>query len=206
MKKSKKAYYNNGEKYYRLYDEKKKEIGWINPIFENTQTNYLKGVTLFLLTKEGYLVLEKRSQKTVMTPEKIDLISGHRDNHEKAKETVYREVKEEVGIQKKKITKPRKVKGNIPLKFEGRNFFISFYVAMFRKKKIEFDLQEAEVEDIIVVPMQQGFDLIRKGLTKFPYEGNEAIFEDIFEKVELFFKKSLEKQERKDNKELEYSR
>ena len=41
--------------------------------------------------------------------------------------------------------------------------------------------------------MKEGFDLIRQGKTKFPYSGNEKKFEEIFEKVELFYKKSIEK-------------
>lgn len=197
MKKSKKAFYNNGKKYYRLYDENGKEIGWIDPIFEKTQTNFLKGVSLFLLTRDGYLVLEKRNKNTEITPGDIDLISGHRDNHEKGKQTVYRESKEEIGIKKKKIVKIKKVAKNVPLRFRGgRKFLISFYAGMLRKKAKKFKLQESEVEEVMIVPMQEGFDLIRKNLTKFPYTGNEEIFEEIFKKVELFYKKSLKREKK----------
>lgn len=202
MKKSKKAYYNDGKKYYRLYNENGKEIGWIDPIYEKTQTNFLKGATLFLLTREGDLVLEKRSKSTELTPGENDFISGHCDNHEKGKETVYREAKEEVGVKKKKISKPKKLKGNVPLEFKGSKFLISFYASMLKKRAKHFDLQKSEVEEVIVIPRQEGFDLIRKGLTKFPYVGNEEIFEEIFEKVELFYQKNLEKQ----NKKVEYIR
>lgn len=202
MKKAKKAFYNQGKKYYRLYNENGKEIGWIDPIYEKTQTNYLKGASLFLITREGDLVLEKRSKNTEITPGDIDLISGHRDNHEKGKKTVYREAKEEVGVKKKKISKPKKVKGNVALEFKGSKFFISFYASMLKKRTRHFDLQESEVEEVMVVPMQKGFDLIRKNLTKFPYTGNEEIFEEIFKKVELFYQKFLEKQ----NPKVEYTR
>lgn len=197
MKKSKKAFYNHGRKYYRLYNELGKEIGWIDPIYEKTQFNYLKGVTLFLLTREGDLILEKRDKNTRLTSGALDAISGHCDNHEKTKKTVYREAKEELGIKKKNITKVKKIATNVPLRFSGeRNFFISFFVSELRKKNKKFKLQKKEVEDVIVMPMQEGFDLIRKNLTKFPYTGNEEIFENIFRKVELFYKKSLEKEKK----------
>lgn len=202
MKKAKKPFYNNGKKYYRLYNEKGKEIGWIDPIYEKTQTNYLKGATLFLLTREGYLVVEKRSKNTKLTPEENDLISGHLDNHEKRKETVYRETKEEVGIKKKKISKPKKIKGNVPLKFGKNNFLISFYVSVLRKKNNKFKSQKSEVEEVIVAPRKEVYDLIRKNLTKFPYTGNEEIFEEIFKEVDLFYQKFLEKQ----NQKVEYTR
>jgi len=206
MKKSKKAFYDNGKKYYRLYNEKGEEIGRINPIYEKTQTNFLKGITLFLLTRDGKLVLEERNKNAGLNAGDIDLISGHRDNHEEGKKTVYRETKEEIGIKKKKMTKPKKIKNNVPLEFSGRKFFISFYATMLTKKVKHFDLQESEVEDVIIVPMQEGFDLIRKNMTKFQYTGNEAIFEEIFKKVELFYQKSLEKQNKKRNEELEYTK
>ncbi len=203
MKKSKQAFYNKNKKYYRMYNEQGKEIGWIHPIYEKTQTNYLKGVSVFLLTQDGKLVLEKRTPNTCLTPGDIDIISGHCDKHEKGKKTAYRELKEEIGIQKKKVLKLRKIKKNVPLRFKGgRNFFISFYVTQLKKRKNKFNLQEIELEEVIIVPMQEGFDLIRKGLTKFPYKGNEIVFEEIFKKVELFYQKSIEKQKKK----VEYSR
>lgn len=204
MKKSKKAFYDNGKKYYRLYNEKGEEIGRINPIYEKTQTNFVKVISLFLLTQDGKLVLEERNKNTELNPGDIDLISGHRDNQEKGKKTVYRETKEEVGIKKKKMAKPKKVKVNVPLKFSERNFFVNFYVTMLKNKVKKFNLQESEVEDVMLVPMQEGFDLIRKNMTRFQYTGNEAIFEEIFKKVELFYEKSLEKQNKKRNEELEY--
>ena len=60
----------------------------------------------------------------------------------KGKKTAYRELKEEIGVKKKKVTKPKKVKSNVPLKFSERNFFISFYVTKLRKKVDKFNLQE----------------------------------------------------------------
>ncbi len=197
MKKSKKAFYNNGQKYYRLYNENGKEIGWIDPIYEKTQTNYLKGATLFLLTRNGYLVMEKRSKNTKLTSGEIDLVSGHCDNHEKGKKTVYRESREEVGVKKKKIAKAKKIATNVRLKFNGdRNFLISFYVAILKKQMKKFKLQNSEVEEVFVVPRQKGFELIRNNMTKFPYTGNEEIFEEIFKKVDLFYEKSLEKEKK----------
>ena len=86
MKKSKKLFKSStGEKYYKLYDEKGQEIGQIHPLFEKKQTNWLKGVSVFVLTEDGNLVLEKRSKNTNLTPSDIDLVSGHRDEEEKSR-------------------------------------------------------------------------------------------------------------------------
>ena len=202
MKKSKKSFKNsNGEKYYKLYDEVGNEIGRINPLFEKKQSNWLKGVSIFVLTDDGNLVLEKRSKKTQLSPSDIDLVSGHRDEEEKGKKAAYRELNEELGLKKKKFLSLKKIKHETPLVFKGgRNFFISFYVTKLKKKIDYLDFQEAEVEDVIILPMKEGFDLIRQSKTKFPYSGNEKKFEEIFEKVELFYKKSSEVKKDKKSK------
>lgn len=194
MKKSKKAFKSNtGEKYYKLYDEKGQEIGRINPLFEKKQSNWLKGVSVFVLTDDGKLVLEKRSRNTNLTPGDIDLVSGHRDEEEKGKESAYRELREELGIKKKKVLSLKKVRHETPLVFKGgRNFFISFYVTKLKKKSKSLNFQETEVEDVVVVPLEEGFELIRQNKTKFPYTGNEKKFEEIFKKVEEFYQKSIE--------------
>ena len=204
MKKSKKIFKsNNGEKYYKLYDDRGNEIGRINPLFEKKQSNWLKGVSIFLLTDDGKLVLEKRSKNTNLTPNDMDLVSGHRDEEEKGKKAAYRELKEELGIKPKKVLALKKVKHETPMVFKGgRNFFISFYVTKLKKKIDYLDFQEAEVEDVMMVPLQEGFNLIRENKTKFPYTGNEKKFEEIFEKVELFYQKSIKAKETKTHKKF----
>lgn len=200
MKKSKKVFDENRKKYYKLYDEKGNEIGRINPLFEKKQYNWLKGVSVFILTEEGNLVLEKRTKNTNLTPGDIDLVSGHRDGEEKGKEAAYRELKEELGIKKKKILKLKKIRKDAPLVFKGgRNFFISFYVTQLKNKKNYLHFQETEVEDIMILPIEEGFELIRKNQTKFPYEGNEKKFEEIFEKVKEYYRKSIESKDGKLN-------
>lgn len=206
MKKSKKLFKDlNGEKYYKIYDEKGTEIGRINPLFEKRQSNWLKGVSVFLLTDDGKLVLEKRSKNTKLTPGDIDLVSGHRDEEEKGKEAAYRELKEELGIKKKRVLSLKKIRHETPLVFKGgRNFFISFYVTKLKNKSKNMNFQETEVEDVMIVPLQEGFDLIRQNMTKFPYTGNEKKFEEIFEKVEEFYRKSSEiKKDKKEKDEVE---
>lgn len=193
MNKSKKLFKSStGEKYYKLYDEKGQEIGRINPLFEKKQSNWLKGVSVFVLTEDGKLVLEKRSKNTNLTPSDIDLVSGHRDEEEKGKETAYRKLKEELGIKKKRVLSLKKVRHETPLVFKGgRNFFISFYVTKLKKGINNMNFQETEVEDVIILPLHEGFELIRQNKTKFPYTGNEKKFEEIFEKVEEFYQKSM---------------
>ena len=178
------------ENYYIIYDENKKKIGCINSKYEKMQEQWLKGISIFVITKDGKIILEQRAKKTSITPNEIDLCSGHRDNKEKGKETAFRELKEELGIRKKRILKLKKIKKEIPLIFKGeRKFYIQFYMTILKKQKL--NLQKSEVNSVLEVPLQEGFEMIRQGKTKFPYTGNEEKFEKIFKEVEKKFYKEI---------------
>ena len=60
-----------------------------------------------------------------------------------------------------------------------RKFFIQFYALKTKLKNVT--LQKAEVESIEWLPMQEVFEMIRQGKTKFPYD--ERI-ESLFKQVE----------------------
>ena len=178
------------ENYYIIYDENKKEIGCINAKYEKMQQQWLKGISVFVITKEGKLILEQRTKNTSITPNEVDLCSGHRDNNEKGKKTAFRELKEELGIRKKRILKLKKIKKEVPLIFKGkRKFYIQFYMAIVNDNKNK--IQKSEVDSVIEIPLQEGFEMIRQGKTKFPYVGNEEKFEKIFEKIEKKFYKEV---------------
>ena len=180
---------NNKKNYYIMYNEKKQKIGKIYADYEELQNNWLKGVSIFVITEDGKLVIEKRAQDTKLTPGQIDLCSGHRDNDEKGKSSAYRELKEELGIKKRQVLKLKKIRSEVPLIFKGdRKFFIQFYAGIIKQRKSNLELQEEEVSKIEEVPLEEGFELIREGKTKFPYFGREKEFEEIFEKITEFCK------------------
>lgn len=60
-----------------------------------------------------------------------------------------------------------------------RKFFIQFYALKTKLKNVT--LQKAEVESIEWLPMQEVFEMIRQGKTKFPYDER---FESLFKQVE----------------------
>jgi len=157
------------------------------------QNQWLKGVSTFVITNNGNLILEQRTLKTRITSGQMDLCSGHRDNKEKRKQTPYRELKEELGIKKPKILKLKRIKGEIPLVFKGdRKFFIQFYMAIMKKKNPKLKINREEVNNTIEIPLEEGFELIRQNRTKFPYEENEEKFEAIFQEVKEAYAKYKE--------------
>lgn len=60
-----------------------------------------------------------------------------------------------------------------------RKFFTQFYVLKTKLK--DLTLQESEVASVEWLPMQEVFQMIRQGKTRFPYDKR---FEKIFRKVE----------------------
>ena len=86
------------------------------------------------------------------------------------------------------------MKSEVPLVFKGnRKFFIQFYASIIEKRSGGLELQKEEVDHTEEVPLEEGFRLIREGKTKFPYEGKEEEFEEIFEAIREFCEKQKER-------------
>lgn len=183
------AHKNN--KYYKVYDEKGQYLENIDCCDENNITSqYLKGVTCFVINQQGEVLLEKRVNKG-LTPGKIDLVSGHLDGEEVGTQAIVRELKEEVGIELEESINTRKV-GTLPLKFnsngKNRNFFIDFYYLI--RNSSQTTIQKSEVEKVFWVPLNKAFEMIKNGETKFPKDND--MYNEIFKKIELAYHKGNE--------------
>lgn len=161
----------------------------ILPNIELNQSNYLGGVSCFILDKNGNVLIEKRGN-TKITAGEIDLCSGHIDNNETPTQAMIREYveelhggdsKEQEDAKNEAISNLRKL-DELDLIFKNggneRKFFIQFYVM--KTKLEELSTQKEEVSDIEWIPMEEVFNLIRQNKTKFPYDKR---YEKIFEKV-----------------------
>ena len=77
---------------------------------------------------------------------------------------------------------------NFKDKEKERNFFIQFYVLKTKIDKIS--AQKEEVDSIEWIAMEDVFEMIRKGKTKFPYDKR---YEKMFNKIkEIFMQKKQE--------------
>lgn len=166
--------------YYNMYEKDGSFVGRINPKHEVRQNKWLQGVSCFVMNEQGKILLEQRAGKG-LTPGKIDLVSGHVDKEEMPEQSMKRELQEEVGI---KVTKRNQLKslGTLPLVFESeknkRKFKIEFFCCQYNNEVIK--RQKEEVDNIFWLPMEEVFELIRKGKTKFPYN---IQMEEIFQKI-----------------------
>lgn len=181
---------NNGlSHYYRVYDKNGKYLYDIDRKNELQLTvEYLKGVTCFVVNQKGEILIEKRA-KTKLTPDKLDLVSGHVDNMEIGRQSVIRELNEEVGIDENISASVQKM-DEMPISFESsgkfRNFIIEFYYLLI-PERVETTAQHDEVAELKWVPMESAFEMIRSGKTKFPKQSQVVNYEKIFEKVRTEF-------------------
>lgn len=182
-------------KYYKVYDCNKRFIRKIQQKDELQEGNFLNGVTCFVINKKGEILIEKRAEKSKLMSGELDLCSGHVDEEETYTQAMIREYAEELhsGSQEEKqkaineaINKLKPIT-ELDLKFKNkgriRNFFIKFYALMTDNTNVH--LQEEEIEEILWVPMEDCFELIRNGKTKFPYDSR---YEEIFKKVKEIYR------------------
>lgn len=174
-----------GEKVYTGIIETKKEL---------TQDNYLGGVSCFIINDEGKVLIEKRANTKINSGE-IDLCSGHIDGEETPTQAMIREYVEELhngSSEEKEKARNEAIQNLCKLeeldlifhnKGNTRKFFIQFYTM---KTKLEnVTIQPEEIDSIEWVNLDEAFDLIRQGKTKFPYDER---YEKIFEKVSEHYK------------------
>ena len=174
MKTIKYKVYDKNGKLKQLIDKKKEK--------ELNEDDWLNGVTCFVINEKGEALIEKRVNKG-LTPGKLDLCSGHVDGEETQTQAMIRELKEELGIQLEESMNATKITSNpVPLKFESsgknKNFFITFYCL--KRNNSDVTYQESEIDKIVWLPLEETFELIKSGRTKFPKNYN---YEKIFEKV-----------------------
>ena len=169
---------------YRVYDENREFKRAIEKAEEKklTEDEWLKGVTCFVINEKGEVLIEVRANKG-LTPGKKDLCSGHLDNKETETQAMVRELKEELGIGLEEAMNVIKITPQgVPLGFESKgkikNFFITFYCL--KRKSSEVKIQKEEIGKIVWLPLEETFQLIKSGRTKFPKDYD---YSTIFEKV-----------------------
>ena len=183
---------------YKVYDKEGKLRKLINTNKEKqlNDDEWLNGVTCFVINEKGEALIEKRVNKG-LTPGKLDLCSGHVDGEETQTQAMIRELKEELGIQLEEAVNVAKITPDaIPLQFESsgkiKNFFITFYCL--KRNSSDVIYQESEIDKIVWLPLEETFELIKSGRTKFPKNYN---YKEIFEKVRNICNNQEKEKERK---------
>ena len=168
--------YNKAGKYLRDIDEKEEK---------ELNGEFLHGVTCFVVNDKNEILMEVRAN-TELTPGKIDLVSGHVNGNEVGLQSIIRELDEEVGIKGvlgNELYRVSNLAKSLGFESKGkiRNFFIDFYCL--KTKKSHFKIQPEEVESLKWIPMEEAFEMIKSGKTKFPKQEGYVNYENIFDNV-----------------------
>lgn len=173
---------------YNVYDKQGKLTRKIDKKQELSinENEWLKGVTCFVINEKGEVLIEVRANKG-LTPGKNDLCSGHLDNDETETQAMIRELKEELGIDLGESMNVVKVTNQgVPLGFESskktKNFFITFYCL--KRNSSEIEIQKEEIDRYVWLPLEETFQLLKCGRTKFPKSFD---YSNIFEKVRSIY-------------------
>lgn len=172
---------------YVVYSEEGEIIRVIEKSEENTlkPEEWLRGVTCFLINKQGQVLLETRG-KNEEDAGVFDLCSGHVNKGEMTIHAIVRELREELNVPFEVACNVKKV-----LDFElqtrkNQNFFVTAY-ALFLGD-FEVRPQKEEVAEISFKSREEVYDLLRMNQTRIRY--NET-WEEVFEKVEKLCKEKL---------------
>ena len=183
---------------YRVYDKNGNYKKTIDKKEEKylSENDWLNGVTCFVINEKGEVLIEVRANKG-LTPGKNDLCSGHLDNNETETQAMIRELKEELGIGVEEAMNVVKItpKG-VPLGFESSNKIKNFFITFFCLKRNSSDvtIQEEEIKKYVWLPLEETFELIKSGRTKFPKNFD---YEKIFEKVRnVYYNKNKQEVQR----------
>lgn len=183
---------------YRVYDKNGNYKKTIDKKEEKylSENDWLNGVTCFVINEKGEVLIEVRANKG-LTPGKNDLCSGHLDNNETETQAMIRELKEELGIGVEEAMNVVKItpKG-VPLGFESSNKIKNFFITFFCLKRNSSDvtIQEEEIKKYVWLPLEETFELIKSGRTKFPKDFD---YEEIFEKVRsVYYNKNKQEVQR----------
>ena len=169
---------------YNVYDENGKIIDEINKKDEMNldSDTWLKAVTCFVLNEKGEVLIEKRVNKGI-NPGQLDLCSGHVDINETQTQAMIRELGEELGISIEEAMNVIKLtKTELPFEFKSGEKMLRFLITVYclKRKSSDVIIQKEEIDKIVWLPLEETFELIRSGKTKFPKNYD---YEEIFEKV-----------------------
>lgn len=169
---------------YNVYNKDGKIIDKVNKKDEmnlNSDT-WLKAVTCFVLNEKGEVLIEKRVNKGI-NPGQLDLCSGHVDINETQTQAMIRELGEELGIGLEEAMNVVKVsQDDLKFQIESSGKILNFLGTMYclKRNSSEVSIQKEEIEKIVWLPLEETFELIKSGRTRFPKNFN---YEQIFQNV-----------------------
>lgn len=140
-------------------------------------------VAVFIVNKNGDVLLQKRSANKRFHPGKWALCAGHVDAYESLESAAIREVKEEVGLEIKKSELIPFFGSEITL--DNTNSHITyFYYTFSEKQSCEFNVQIEELSEVKWFKIKDVIEMINSKNTLIVFNKKRlAVFEQLSEIV-----------------------
>ena len=133
------------------------------------EDEWIRVVSCFIVNKKREVLMEVRGNYGIDAG-MLDLCSGHVDCFETPTQTMLRELNEELCIKREEAFQKLKKILTKKLIFRGdnkkRNYFDTFFYLPVDED--DFKIQEDEISSIKWVPIEEAFELIKNGKTRFP--------------------------------------
>lgn len=152
-------------------------------INKDVDKEWIKCVTCFVLDEQGNVLVEKRASKG-LHPGQFDLCSGHLEEKETQTQGMVRELNEELGIDNNVSRGLIKLLDSEKLDFSNTKFAMKVIVSIYALKinsGYNFKIQNEEIENIEWMKIEEFFEMLEQGKTRFPNIGEK--YYDIKDKV-----------------------
>lgn len=145
--------------FVEMFDNKRKPLGKTVERYTHITGEYSQGAHVWIMNSKGELLIQKRSKEKRLYPNLWSITSGGTDSGESTLDTVYREVKEELGIE----LKPEELE--LMMSYKRNHDFVDVYLARKDIKLEEITMQKEEVSDVKWVSKEDLEKLIKEEQT-----------------------------------------
>lgn len=142
-----------------MFDNKRVPLGKEMERYKHTEGEYSQGAHVWILNSKGEFLIQKRTPSKKLYPNLWSITSGGTDSGEKTIDTVYREVKEELGITLNQEDV------ELMMTYKRNHDFVDVYLVRKDINIEEIVMQPEEVADVKWVRPEKLEELIEKEQT-----------------------------------------
>ncbi len=145
--------------FVEMFDNKRKKLNKIVERYTHIPGEYAQGAHVWIMNSKGEFLIQKRSSQKKLYPNLWSITSGGTDEGETTLDTVYREVKEELGIE----IKPEELE--LMMSYKRNHDFVDVYLVRKDIDLKDITMQIEEVSEVKWASIELLENLIKENQT-----------------------------------------
>ena len=145
--------------FVEMFDNKRKPLNKIVERYTHIKGEYAQGAHVWKINSKGELLIQKRSSTKRLYPNLWSITSGGTEKGETTLDTVYREVKEELGIE----IKPEELE--LMMSYKRNHDFVDVYLVRKDIDLKDITMQTEEVSEVKWASKDELENLIKENQT-----------------------------------------